>query len=169
MNKKIKRDIEDEMFWFNFYQNNTVKLNNLESKIIKGSKFTDSLFNVKNNQEIFVIKYDILDRDNKVISNIVYNILKRNLTEDLVITDSLIQMLKYEMRILEPANLIERTLLSVYASENEANILDVKFGNPILLIKTKYYQNSEIILYKEEYTNLNTFIFEDKYHERVSI
>lgn len=169
MNKKIKRDIDDEMFWFNFYQNNTVKLNNLESKIIKGSKFTDSLFNVKNNQEIFVIKYDILDRDNKVISNIVYNILKRNLTEDLVITDSLIQMLKYEMRILEPANLIERTLLSVYASENEANILDVKFGNPILLIKTKYYQNSEIILYKEEYTNLNTFIFEDKYHERVSI
>lgn len=169
MNKKIKRDIDDEMFWYNFYQNNTIKLNSLQNKIIKGSKFTDSLFNVKNNQEIFVIKYNILDRDNKVISNIVYNILKRNLSEDLVSTDSLIQMLKYEMRILEPANLIERTLLSVYASENEANILDVNFGNQILLIKTKYYQNSEIILYKEEYTNLNTFIFEDKYHERVSI
>lgn len=169
MTKKIKRDIDDEMFWYNFYQNNTIKLNNLQNKTIKGSKFTDSLFNVKNNQEIFVIKYNILDRDNKVISNIVYNILKRNLLEDLVSIDSLIQMLKYEMRILEPANLIERTLLSVYASENEANILDVNFGNQILLIKTKYYQNSEIILYKEEYTNLNTFIFEDKYHERVSI
>ena len=169
MTKKIKRDINDEMFWYNFYQNNTIKLNNLENKIIKGSKFTDSLFNVKNNQEIFVIKYDILDRDNKVISNIVYNILKKKLAKDLIITDSLIQILKYEMLLLKSANLVERTLLSVYASDNECDVLDVEFGSPILLIKTKYYNCSEIILYKEEYTNLNTFIFEDKYHERIFI
>lgn len=169
MNKKIKRDIDDEMFWFNFYKNNTVKLNNLENKSIKGSKFTDSLFNVKNNQEIFVIKYDILNRENRVISHIEYNSLNINLKEELKIKESLIQMLKYEMNFLKPANLIERTLLSVYASENEADTLGVKFGNQILLIKTKYYKNSEIILYKEEYTNLNTFIFEDKYHERISV
>lgn len=169
MNKKIKRDIDDELFWFNFYKNNTIKLNSYKKDNIKGSKFTDSLFNVKNNQEIFIMKYNILDRENRVISHIVYNILKKNLKEDLINTNSLIKILKYEMNLVKPVNLIERAVLSVYASENETDVLDVKFGSPILLIKTKYYQNSEIILYKEEYTNLNTFIFEDKYNERVSI
>ncbi|MCT1796392.1 hypothetical protein ACWOAQ_05990 [Helcococcus kunzii] len=169
MNKKYLRNIDDEKFWINFYKINTVKLNNLEISSQKGSKFTDRLFNCKNNQEIILLKYDILDRENKTISHNVCRLLKRNLNENIPNTNSLIKLLKFEDNFLHPVNLVERTLLCVYASDSECRSLDVNFGDQILLIKTKYYQNSEIILYKEEFTNLETFIFEDKYNEGISL
>lgn len=169
MNKKYIRNIDDEKFWINFYKTNTVKLKNLEVSSQKGSKFTDRLFNCKNNQEIILLKYDILDRENKTISHNVFRLLKRNLNENIPNTNSLIKLLKFEDNFLHPVNLVERTLLCVYASDSECSSLNVNFGDQILLIKTKYYQNSEIILYKEEFTNLETFIFEDNYNEGISL
>lgn len=38
-------------------------------------------------------------------------------------------------------------------------------GDKILLIKTKYLLNTDVVMYKEEFTDLYTFIFEDKYNE----
>ena len=135
----------------------------------KGNKFIDRLFNSENNQDLLIMNYDIKDKENETISFISYNILKRNVIEDIPDTNSLNKILKFEERLLKNINLIKTTLLCVYASDEESTRLDVEFGDPILLIKTKFYQNSELILYKEEFTNLETFIFEDKYNEGISL
>lgn len=169
MSEKYFRNIYDENFWVDFYINNSIKLNNLTVLVQKGNKFIDRLFNSENNQDLLIMNYDIKDKENETISFISYNILKRNVIEDIPDTNSLNKILKFEERLLKNINLIKITLLCVYASDEESTRLDVEFGDPILLIKTKFYQNSELILYKEEFTNLETFIFEDKYNEGISL
>ena len=169
MSEKYFRNIYDENFWVDFYSNNSIKLNNLTVLVQKGNKFIDRLFNSENNQDLLIMNYDIKDKENETISFISYSILKRNVIEDIPDTNSLIKILKFEERLLKNINLIKTTLLCVYASDEESTRLDVEFGEPILLIKTKFYQNSELILYKEEFTNLETFIFEDKYNEGISL
>ncbi len=169
MSEKYFRNIYDENFWVDFYINNSIKLNNLTVLVQKGNKFIDRLFNSENNQDLLIMNYDIKDKENETISFISYNILKRNVIEDIPDTNSLNKILKFEERLLKNINLIKTTLLCVYASDEESTRLDVEFGDPILLIKTKFYQNSELILYKEEFTNLETFIFEDKYNEGISL
>lgn len=169
MSEKYFRNIYDENFWVDFYSNNSIKLNNLTVLVQKGNKFIDRLFNSENNQDLLIMNYDIKDKENETISFISYSILKRNVIEDIPDTNSLIKILKFEERLLKNINLIKTTLLCVYASDEESTRLDVEFGDPILLIKTKFYQNSELILYKEEFTNLETFIFEDKYNVGISL
>lgn len=156
-------------FWIEFYKNNNIQLKNLIIEEIKGSKFTDSIFNSKNNQDIVSLRYDIVDSNDKIISHIETRILKKNFDYAISNTKSLIKILKYEKTKVESCNLFERTLMSVYTSERELNSFKNKLGDKILLIKTRYLLNTDVIIYKEEFTELDTFIFEDKYDERVSI
>ncbi|MFM1515493.1 hypothetical protein ABGF49_06040 [Helcococcus ovis] len=167
--KKYKRNIDDSFFWIEFYKNNNIQFKNLIIEEIKGSKFTDSIFNSKNNQDIISLRYDIVDRDGKTISHIETKILKRSFDCSISNTKSLIKILKYEKSKIEISNLFERTLMSVYTSEREIGSFNNNLGDKILLIRTKYLSNADVVMYKEEFTDLYTFIFEDKYDERVSI
>ncbi|MFM1524179.1 MULTISPECIES: hypothetical protein [Helcococcus] len=167
--KKYKRNIDDSFFWIEFYKTNNIKLKNFNVEETFGNTFTDSIFNSKNNQNIVNLRYDIVDRDDNIISHIETRILKRNFDYAISNTRSLIKILKYEKSKVEGSNLFERTLMGVYTSEREIKSFNNKLGDKILLIKTKYLLNTDVVMYKEEFTDLYTFIFEDKYNERVSI
>ncbi len=161
MGEKIIRKINSYNFWKDFYLRNDLEVRNQKILIIRGDSFTDSIFNVSNNQDLIQVEFDIY-LDNRILSHIKKYFIKKiydyRLEEDFNYKD----IIRLEEDLLEKSTNMEKSVLSVHGKKDEASRFGKKEGASLIMIKKKYRNNNDIKFYEEELADLFTYKFIDR-------
>lgn len=155
--KKIKRKINIRHFWKNNLEGNIFNIVNFKTKVILGDVFISSIFDVTPNKEIIKLDYEIMDKNERIISIFTEYYLLENENLNLNISD----YLKLKNNILENAENVFVNLMNTYLSNDEKKKLGNNKEDYALLITSKAVKNNKLILYSQEVFPSNEFIFFD--------
>lgn len=157
--ERINRRIDNPYFWIEYSKKNEVFLNCLNTVVVDGNNFTDSIFKTTGKKDILKIQFIINDYKSNPISYLKLFLLEFN---DKLYSDIGNKELYYIIEdVLDKYVSVDIRLMAVFAEEDESEFMRLDNGQDILLLTTKFYDKEGTYCYLEECLRMELYDFYD--------
>lgn len=150
------RNLQNINYWKETIKENedfSVKL--LSKDFVKGNKFLASLVNASENAELLCVEI-LINNKNEVVSYFKGVFKKDILNVKLIKSDNIINIFDFIASVSVKANVI---LSMVYLDDTEEKYFNMRSGDKMLMLNSKYYTNEGIFGNLQEITRVDSFEF----------
>lgn len=150
------RNLQNINYWKETIKENedfSVKL--LSKDFVKGNKFLASLVNASENTELICMEI-LVNNKNEVVSYFKGVFKKDIFNIKLLKSDDVINIFDFIVSVSVKANVI---LSMVYLDDTEEKYFNMRSGDKMLMLNSKYYTNEGIFGNLQEITRVDSFEF----------